>query len=112
MLTLKDSLDVVSLDSETDYRRLAAAQAPLAPLPPTTTPAEAEVAAQGLPGSASYFFPLGLTADAAMERQWRSATGGRGAGTAGSAELPVLFGRTLHVVSRPLHCAAACMGSA
>ena len=83
------------LSSDQDYRRLLAQQAPpLQPLPeqPATT-------AVPVHPSASYFYPLGPAATAALEQQWRNVTGQVAGGEgAQRRQLPVMFGRNLHVV--------------
>lgn len=110
-------MDVVPLQSSHDYRRLLAAQAPLHPLPDAATDA---AGAAPLHPSASYFFPLGPAASAALEAQWaRVAAEAGGCGDAGDAswsaaaaaapaaaadaapgggiDLEVMFGRRLRV---------------
>lgn len=86
----------MSLSSDQDYRRLLAQQAP--PLQPL--PEQPATAAAPLHPSASYFYPLGPAAAAALEQQWRNVTG-QAAGGEGAQrrQLPVMFGRNLHVVS-------------
>lgn len=116
MKSLAEACDVVSLDSEEDYRRLLAAQAPLHPLPDTPTgpngsaTGNADGTAVALPEaphpSASYFYPLGPAAAAALEAQWARVAGGQGSEAApqGGAGIQVMFGRTLQVVSSPSGC--------
>lgn len=88
---------MLPLQSGQDYRRLLAAQAP----PLQALPEQQPGAAPAVHPSSSYFFPLGPAAAAALEQQWRNVTG-QAAGGAGQErqELPVMFGRALHVVSR------------
>ena len=83
---------MLALSADQDYRRLLAAQA-LQPLP---SGAAGAVAAAVVPPTAAYF-PLGPAAAHALERQWERVTGGGGGGA--PAELDVMFGRKLHVVS-------------
>lgn len=108
--TLLSACDVLPLNAGEDYRRLMAAAAPpLLPLGGNLAASAASLA--GPPGAtsaaqqpphphASYFFPLGPAADAALETQWRRLVpddGSGGAAAASPAELPVMFGRTLRV---------------
>jgi len=88
---------VVPLSSDQDYRRLLAQQAP--PLQPL--PEQPVAAAAAVHPSASYFYPLGPAAAAALEQQWGRITGQAASrGGAQRRELPVMFGRNLHVVRR------------
>lgn len=119
--SLQAACDVVCLDSGRDYRRLLAASTLLRPLPAAGAAAGAGRGDNGTTGMqlgaaaapaphASYFFPLGPAAEAALEHQWRALTAAgdqaapatddrqqqeqqRGAGR----ELGVMFGRRLHV---------------
>ncbi|PRW45179.1 lactation elevated 1 [Chlorella sorokiniana] len=92
--TLQETCDVVPLSSEQDYRRLLAQQAP--PLQPLSE--QPAAAAAPVHPSASYFYPLGPAAAAALEQQWRSVAGLAAGGEAGQRrELPIMFGRYLHV---------------
>lgn len=84
---------MLALSADQDYRRLLAAQA----LQPLLSGAAGAVAAAVVPPTAAYFFPLGPAAAHALERQWERVTGGGGGGA--PAELDVMFGRKLHVVS-------------
>lgn len=100
---MQATCDVVPLSSDHDYRRLLGQQAPpLQPLPEhrtSSTPAPVHP-------SASFFYPLGPAAAAAMEQQWRNVTGQAAAGAAAEQrqdaaeqrQLAVMFGRNLHVV--------------
>lgn len=98
-LALQETCDVLPLQSGQDYRRLLAAQAP--PLRPL--PVQQPGAAPAVHPASSYFFPLGPAAAAALEQQWRNVTGqAAGGGGHERQELPVMFGRNLHVVSAPL----------
>ena len=105
-------MDVLPLDSQTDYRRLLAERAPpLRPLPDSPAGGAADGSAQPHP-DASYFYPLKAAAAAALEAQWvrvaAEAAGGSSAAAApaltaapggggGGAELDVMFGRQLSV---------------
>jgi hypothetical protein len=106
--SLEAACDVVALEGGRDYRRLAAAAAP--PLLPLGAHAQAGAGAgaEEAPPHASYFFPLGPAADAALERQWRQLAGAaafpaRGPPTPtrppqpAAVELGVMFGRRLRV---------------
>jgi predicted ATPase len=113
LASLQSACDVFSLDAQQDYRRLAAASVPLHPLTQSAACGEAADVGDGsdagsspaTDASASYFFPLGQAADAALERQWRllSQHAQRQqvrpdqADEHRALELPVLFGRRLAV---------------
>lgn len=100
---MQATCDVVPLSSDQDYRRLLGQQAPpLQPLPEQP----ASSAPAPVHPSASFFYPLGPAAAAAMEQQWRNVTGQAAAGAAAEQQhdaaerrqLAVMFGRNLHVV--------------
>ncbi|PSC70423.1 lactation elevated 1 isoform X1 [Micractinium conductrix] len=105
--SLHAACDVVPLNAEEDYRRLLAAAAPpLRPLPSSGasagdgSAAAAAAAAAPLHPHASYFYPLGGPAEAALEAQWAALaapSAAAAASSSGSAELQVMFGRQLRV---------------
>lgn len=98
--TLLSACDVLPLDAEEDYRRLMAASAPpLLPLGADPAPDAASPPPQPPHPHASYFFPLGTAAEAALEAQWRQLAlcGSAGGAPAAPADLPVMFGRSLRV---------------